>query len=83
MAGRRRRVRRVRPASSRAPAQAPTATRTKSVANATNRPTSSATLAAIGSANFRQTAIISLKTRSGAPAARPRNTIDSRSDVNE
>jgi len=42
--------------------QAPTATRTKSVAKATKRPASRATLAAIGSENFRQTAIISLKT---------------------
>jgi hypothetical protein len=42
--------------------QAPTATRTKSVAKATNSPTRSAVLAAIGSAKRRQTAIISLKT---------------------
>ena len=42
--------------------QAPTATSRKSVPNATSRPTSSATFAVTGSANFREVAIISLKT---------------------
>jgi hypothetical protein len=63
--------------------QAPAADRMKSVPNPARSPMRSATLAAIGTARRRDTAIISLNTKMSAPAARPRNTIDRSGDTKE
>jgi hypothetical protein len=63
-------------------AQAPAAFRRKSVPKPASSPTTSAVLAHIGTARRRETEIISLKTKTRAPAARPRKMIESSGETN-
>jgi len=63
--------------------QAWAAERMKSVPNPARSPTTRAALAAIGTANRRETATISLNTKTRAPAARPRKMIESSGETNE